>query len=147
MLPPRPLAQPLRDVSSELNQLVARASSFKVELGDVCLFTETNVLYLNLRIGHREIDNLHTHIAGRQRSRTREEHEFRPHLTLAGPLLDDEITPAKKAAEIAWAEAAPLRQFHVEELHLLWLTPNGQKKEWKRVWTERLRLRNKANQG
>jgi 2'-5' RNA ligase len=131
-LPPRDLSLPIEAASREIQQKLDFVKPFKVELGDVRVFPETNMLYLTVETGHKDLLNLHTLLNTGGLS-AQEHFEFIPHLTLGGPLSSSELAAASQKAERAWKAAELSREFVVNEVVLLWQPGACSEKEWTRM--------------
>lgn len=135
VLPPRPLTGPIAEVSAATAQLVSECAPFQIELEQVCSFPDTNVLYLSLGAGYREIKELHDALAS-EFEPFQEEHEFWPHLTLAGPMPPELLGTTQASAEKTWANFASPRNFVVDRIDFLWLRPGCKKADWQRIWSK-----------
>src|SRR6266446_7411292 len=60
VLPPRPIFCPPEDAWQELKQGLQDFPPFRLELADVRIFPVTQVIYLPVGRGHRELERLHT---------------------------------------------------------------------------------------
>jgi 2'-5' RNA ligase len=138
LVPPRPLRAPLDAVSAFAHQKLERFPPFEVVLGDVHRFPETNVLYLDLAVGHREVHLLHDALNEGVLAHG-ELFEFRPHLTIGGPLPEPEISALHREASQAWTARNGANRFQVSEAVALWWDPADRTLEWQRLWTKELR--------
>ena len=115
MLPPRPIDL---NIDESIRQIKAEGEDippFIVELGPVAVFDKSNVVYLKILRGERELHALHENLNAGQL-----EYDgpfpYHPHITLAQDLTREE---SGKLAEIAcerWAAYDGPREFCVEEL-------------------------------
>jgi 2'-5' RNA ligase len=137
LLPPRRLTVPLETASSLIGTIVRQRPPFAVELSKVRLFPETNFLYLDLTEGDSLIHHLHTAL-NQSDLADREEFEFRPHLTLGGPISPAYLASVQSQAELAWSSVPCLPRFTVQEVVLLWLSPDSPQGAWRRLSTYRL---------
>ena len=138
VLPPRRLVRPVAELLPELAEILGGTAPFEVGFNQVCVFADTRVLYLDVDEGCQEIEYLHGVLAARQTDGCREEHAFRPHLTLAGPLPHNQLSVARREAEAAWAKIEASSRFRVEQVELLQLAPGGGKADWQQVWSQKL---------
>lgn len=145
ILPPRPLHQPLADISNTVRSMLEQLPVFDVGLSEVCRFDGTNVLYLNLAEGdeivHRVHDILNTGILAHE-----EPFEFHPHLTLTDPLSEAHVDDVQRRAEALWKSFSVTR-FHVSEIVFLWAAPGDPKGHWQRQWSIPLRKASPAQSG
>ena len=131
-LPPRPLWLSADAVSERIRQVLGDIEPFELELGGVQAFPETNMLYLAIEAGHKEL--LHLHRALNTGELFAEElFEYIPHITLSGPMATTELTHALKKAERAWKSTNFCSRFTVDEGVLLWQPEAGSDKNWTRV--------------
>ena len=137
LLPPRPLSGSLEQVSDEITGLIEKCSPFDVELAEVCCFPDTNVLYLSMSAGRREIAAIHAHLDA-QFPTYREEFEFLPHVTLSGTVPSEDIGIVMAATQAAWSNLPCSRRFRVDRTEFLWLTSKGQKADWKSLWSREI---------
>jgi 2'-5' RNA ligase len=137
ILPPRPLRLGMEAASDLAYNILSQFSAFHVELSNVCSFPETNVLYLDIVQGSEPLYQLHAALNAGDLSHS-EEFEFRPHLTLAGAMPAVDLGAARRKAEAAWLSADCPRQFMLDEIVFLWLSPEDGQDEWTRLWSHSL---------
>ncbi len=137
VLPPRPLKVPLESASKSIHSILSRVPEFEVELSRVRRFKATNFLYLDLSEGDALVHDLHNALNTGDLADI-EEFEFRPHLTLGGPVTPEALDAAQRQAEVSWESAPCSLRFTIDEIVFLWLPPEGPQREWRRVWTQRL---------
>ena len=141
ILPPRPLQLAVEDASKQAQNILNQVSAFEVELGTVRRFPETNFLYLAINAGDTSLRRLHDTLnAGVLHFG--EEFEFRPHLTLGGPIPDEELDSVLRATKSAWRSAACSRRFTLDELVLLWIEPQAAQGEWRPLFSHCLETKN-----
>ena len=134
-LPPRPLRVPVEEAADEIRHVLLDVDTFEVELGTVKLFPTTNILYIDVVAGQRELFNLHealnigTLFAD-------EQYEFVPHLTLSGALVSHSIAAAQAMVDNAWNQCGLSSRFLVSELVLL---RQSSGEHWTRVSSFRLK--------
>lgn len=140
ILPPRPLAA-LEAAARQAHAALQRFRRFAVELAAVCVFPETNVLYIDIEEGAAAIHDLHNALNTDALAGS-EQFEFRPHLTLSGPIPEGELPGARRLAEDAWSTAGMPRRFVLGEVAFLWRSlGNG---DWTRLWEQSLKPAPKA---
>jgi 2'-5' RNA ligase len=137
LLPPRPLRLPVETVSKQARNILRQFPPFDVELSNVRRFAETQFLYLDLSEGNSLIHDLHDALNQGDLSDA-EEFEFRPHLTLGGPVSPGALDSAQEQAEVTWRGARCAPRFTIHEVVCLWLSPNSAQGEWRRLWTQKL---------
>ncbi len=137
LVPPRPLKVPLQEVSDFVEATVSRFHSFEVVLGDVQCFPETNVLYLDLIHGQDEIHMLHDAL-NEGVLKHQERFEFRPHLTIGGPLLDSETILLQQVVREVWLPKLEVKRFRVTEIVALWRNFSNTNPEWTKIWERSL---------
>jgi len=137
LLPPRPLKLPVEMASEQASAILRQFPPIEVELTKVRRFPETKFLYLDLAEGSSLIRDLHDAL-NQGDLFDAEEFEFRPHLTLGGPVTPGALDSAQQQAELTWGgEHCPPR-FTIQEVVCLWLSPDKGQGEWRRLWTQRL---------
>jgi len=115
VLPPRPVDL---NIDESIRQIQAEGEDmqpFTVELGPVAIFDKSNVVYLKILRGERELHALHENLnAGRL------EYDgpfpYHPHITLAQDLTREEAAKLAEIARQRWAAWDGPREFSVEEL-------------------------------
>jgi 2'-5' RNA ligase len=137
LLPPRRLKLPVETVSNQARTILSQFPPFEVELSKVRRFAETNFLYLDLGEGSSLIHDLHDALNKGDLADS-EEFEFRPHLTLGGPVSAGAVEAAQQQAEITWHGEHCAPRFTIEEVVCLWLSPESPQGEWRRLWTHKL---------
>jgi 2'-5' RNA ligase len=138
ILPPRPLTVPVEEASRNVRKILSGFPAFTVELTTVKRFQETRVLFLDIGEGNTTVHNLHDALnAGNLMDD--EQFEFRPHLTVGGPIDQAAIDTFQRQAEAAWQNLNLPKQFLLDEIVALWARPNGEGTEWWRLWTYSLR--------
>jgi len=115
ILPPRPIDL---NIDESIRQIAAECEDiqpFTVELGPVAIFEKSNVVYLSLRRGERELHALHENLNSGQL-----EYDgpfpYHPHITLAQDLTREEALALAGIARERWAAYTSPREFRVEEL-------------------------------
>jgi 2'-5' RNA ligase len=137
LLPPRPLKVPVETVSRQAREILGQFPPFDVELSKVRRFAETKFLYLDLGEGSSLIHDLHEALNQGDLASS-EEFEFRPHLTLGGPVSPSALDLAQQQAEITWGGEHCAPRFTIQEVVCLWLSPDSPQGEWRRLWTQKL---------
>jgi 2'-5' RNA ligase len=112
VLPPRLLASE----KAAWNQLVAQMrdfDAFELELGEICVFCDTNVIYLSIWSGREKLIELHDRLAQGALAFD-EPFPFQPHITLAQGLPVEQVAAAKEYAAQAWAAYSGPRSFTLD---------------------------------
>jgi 2'-5' RNA ligase len=116
VLPPRPLAAGLPDAAwRDLNDYLNDFPPFGVELTSIEVFEGTNVLYLSVGAGFRELERMHAAL-NRGSLQFAEPYQFHPHVTLAQELLPERVAAAAALARSRWRECPYSRSFLVDRL-------------------------------
>ena len=115
ILPPRPLCAPEERAEAEIRDISARFHSFDVKLGNVERFQTTEVIYLQLDCGARELRQLHQSL-NTGAMEYDEPYDFHPHITLAQNLPHERVEETLELARQFWAEWKGKVVFAVEEL-------------------------------
>ena len=137
ILPPRPLNIPVEAASKQARRVLQAFSSFEVELSTVQYFTETNFFYLDLSIGETVLHKLHDALNTGDLEHC-EEFEFRPHVTLGGPVPAATLPSVHTQAKTLWKSAECAPRFSIREIVFLWLSPSDPRGEWRRFWSQDL---------
>lgn len=115
VLPPRPLHSEIRSTVERLADETGTSEPFDVALREVAVFPKTNVLYLSLGSGERQLHALHENLNCGQL-----EYDgpfpFHPHVTVAQGLSEEELPAALERARELWASYDGPRVFTVETL-------------------------------
>ena len=115
VLPPRSLRCSFEDAWRDIKRELEDLEPFRIELGEVEVFRQTDVIYLTLRQGRRELDQMHTAL-NRGCLGFQEQFEYHPHVTLAQDLPLGSLPEALEAARQRWNEYRGPRQFMVDQL-------------------------------
>ncbi|HXP89089.1 MAG TPA: 2'-5' RNA ligase family protein [Bryobacteraceae bacterium] len=115
ILPPRALACPPDVALGQIRRALYGFQAFTVEFGEVRFFPQTNVVYLSILRGLKELDQLHQALncgpAGCD-----ETYPYEPHLTLAQQIDPGAMAPAGELVSRRWQEFPHARSFVVESL-------------------------------
>jgi 2'-5' RNA ligase len=116
VLPPRPLAEGLPDRAwRDLNDSLEAFPPFRVELTSIEVFQGTNVIYLSVGAGYRELEKMHTAL-NRGPLEFVEPFEYHPHVTLAQQLLPEQVESTIALARRRWREFPYSHSFMVDRL-------------------------------
>lgn len=115
VLPPRPIANQcdLKELSEHLEEECRLALPFEVVLGDIEVFPGTNVIYVGLVRGERELHALHENLNSGQL-----EYDgpfpYHPHITIAQDIQAEQVEELTRIARLRWREYDGPRGFMVE---------------------------------
>jgi 2'-5' RNA ligase len=137
LLPPRALRVPVEAASTQAREILGRFPAFDVELSKVRRFPQTSFLYIDLTEGDSVVHDLHAALNTGDLADS-EEFEFRPHLTLGGPVSPGKLDFAQQEAELTWDSAQCSPRFTVDEIVFLWLSPDSAQGEWRQLWSQSL---------
>lgn len=143
ILPPRPLRVPVDSASEQALRILANFRAFEIELSSVRRFPETNFLYLDIGDGNSLVHDLHDALNTGDLA-CAEEFEFRPHLTLGGPIAEPDVHALQDQAKIAWCATDHSKRFMLDEIVFLWLNPANRQGGWHRLWSFNLRTKDTA---
>jgi 2'-5' RNA ligase len=116
VLPPRPLAVGLPENAwRDLNDCLEDFPPFRVELSSIEVFPGTNVIYLSVGAGYRELDRMHA-VLNQGPLQFAEPYKYHPHVTLAQELSPEQVESAAASARRRWREFSSSRSFMVDRL-------------------------------
>lgn len=115
VLPPRPLPCPSDDAWRQLLKTLQDFPPIHVTLGEIQIFPVTQVIYLSVREGYRELARLHAAL-NTGRVSFQEPFAFRPHVTLAQDLETDRVAAAADLAARRWREFPGSRSYLADRL-------------------------------
>ena len=115
ILPPRPLRGPVECAESELRQGSGKFHPFEVKLGGVEMFQASEVIYIEVEQGERELRQMYAQL-NHGAVEFVEPYRFHPHITLAQNLPHDQVEETFKQARQYWSEWKGKVAFPVEEL-------------------------------
>lgn len=129
ILPPRPLRFSIDRACNLVAELVHRLTPFVAELSEVRCFSETDFIYLDIAEGSGTLREIHQNLNSGE-LRYNELYEFRPHLTLGGPILQSSLHAERQRIETEWNSSACPRRILIHELVCLWIAPQAVRPEW-----------------
>jgi len=113
LLPPRPLAGEWRQAWAEVCQTLQRHPAFEVELIGIRAFPVTDVIYLDVGAGTRELCEIHAAMNVNSLA-FKEPFSYHPHVTLAQGIPHQDAREAIHLAERRWREYRGQRSFRAE---------------------------------
>lgn len=131
VLPPRPLRSPAKDACLQVESVAREFSAFEAELSGVRHFSETDFLYLDITEGNSTLCEVHRKLDVGQLQYP-ETYDFRPHLTLGGPVPAGSLSAVQRRISEEWVNSNCPRRVLIEELVCLWMAPNAGSKHWER---------------
>jgi 2'-5' RNA ligase len=131
VLPPRKLSCTPDEAWQQIHTTLQNFQRFRVELGDIDIFPETQVIYLSIRAGRKELDQLH-HMLNTGCLAFQEPYTYHPHVTLGQDIPPDRIAESIELARARWREFPHRPDFVVDRLTFvqnslqnLWTDLNG----------------------
>jgi 2'-5' RNA ligase len=115
ILPPRPLPSSWEQAWSELKVAIHSSQPVEVELGEVEMFQQSQVVYLSLREGYTEIQNLHQRL-NEGCARCGEAWPYHPHITLGHGFFGGSFAEAARSAQQRWNTYSGARKFTIGRL-------------------------------
>jgi 2'-5' RNA ligase len=110
ILPPRPLIFSVAAATEKARSVVSGFAPFDILLGEIEIFQSTDVIYIGIKDGDRELRNLyHTLNAGSLASD--EQYPYQPHITLAQELKPGQVQETYELAQKRWAAYPDFRRF------------------------------------
>jgi 2'-5' RNA ligase len=138
MLPTRPLGTlTFEKIYDGALGALESVQPFRVVLSRVKRFLHTNVLYVDLAEGSEMIHLLHNRL-NLGALAFPEQFDFRPHVTLAGSLSDEQIDSAQHQAEELWEAYQFPPEFFVNEVVCISTESAGEDGTWRRIWSHDL---------
>jgi 2'-5' RNA ligase len=138
VLPPRPLATGLPETAwHDLSDALEGFAPFRVELTSIEVFQGTNVIYLSVGAGYRELERMHAAL-NQGPLQFKEPYEYHPHVTLAQQLAPEDVDSAVARARARWREFPYSHSFLVDRLVFV---QNTQENEWADLAGQTLSIR------
>jgi 2'-5' RNA ligase len=113
VLPPRSISVPWDAASKQVRALTDAWAPFDIELTSIEVFPNTDVIYLEVGRGEKELRLLH---AAMNTGTLDWDEPFRyhPHITLAQEVLPDQVANLRDTARRRWAQYSGPRAFRAE---------------------------------
>ncbi len=131
VLPPRPLRSPAEAACLHVGSIAREFSAFEAELSEVRHFSQTDFLYLDIAEGSSKLREVHRKLDAGPLEYP-EAYDFRPHLTLGGPIPVDSLSAVQQRISAEWENSNCPRRVLIEELVCLWMAPSAGGKHWER---------------
>jgi 2'-5' RNA ligase len=113
ILPPRPLSAAPKLAIDAARALLLDFAPFEIEIGQVQVFAATDVVYLSIGRGHRELVHMHE-VMNTGPLYYKEPFPYHPHITLAQDLTHEQSLELESLARRRWAEFTYQRAFTAE---------------------------------
>src|SRR5439155_762972 len=113
--PPRPMTCEIRQALAELAEESRLFPPFEIELGEIRMFPVSNVIYLDVARGEREVRALHE-LVGKGILYYKCMFDFHPHITIGQDLPPEFNQEALQIARAEWAAYKGPRTFMVDSL-------------------------------
>jgi 2'-5' RNA ligase len=120
VLPPRPL-RPSPDSANidieweRLRNDLRVVSPFRVHLGEIEIFEETQAIYVSILDGRDELKRMHD-VLNTGGLAFQEPYSYHPHVTVAQELSPEDVYAAAQFARWRWSEFHAARDFTVDQL-------------------------------
>ncbi|MDX2149731.1 MAG: 2'-5' RNA ligase family protein [Bryobacteraceae bacterium] len=125
VLPPRPISGTAEQAWAQLQEQLRDTASFRIELDRVNVFSGTNVVFIEIGEGRRQLLELHHQLNDRYLG-FEEPYTYHPHLTLAQGVSEENVAAVADLARRRWAEFRFSRSFDVDSLVFVQQTANNQ---------------------
>ena len=126
ILPPRPLRAPEEQAEAMIRDISSQFHAFDVKLGGVKMFEASEVIYIEVEWGARELRQMHQRL-NTGATQYDEPFEFHPHITLAQNLPHERVADTLQQARQFWSEWKGKVIFPVEELSFV---QNTEQNRW-----------------
>jgi 2'-5' RNA ligase len=115
VLPPRPINGTAESAWAELARRLQELPPVTVELGDVQVFNESQVIYIAVKTGLTELEDMHRAL-NHGTVAFGEPFPYHPHITLAQELLSETVLTTLETARRQWEEFSRPRSFVLDRL-------------------------------
>jgi 2'-5' RNA ligase len=113
ILPPRSLAVGVAAATEAARAVVSSFAPFDIVPGEVEIFRTSNVIYIGITEGERELREIY-HALNQGPLASTEPFPYHPHITLAQNLTPDQVQPFQQLAKNRWANFLPSRRIRAE---------------------------------
>ena len=114
-LPPRPIGGSTEQALKQISAAALYLPNFRIDMGQVEVFSETNVVYLSLSKGASEMHNFHD-LFNSDALHFSEPFAYHPHITLAQKFPSVDLPRLRDVALIEWDRYRGERGFDAEAL-------------------------------
>ena len=114
-LPPRPIAGSSEQALKQISATALTLPDFRIDIGQVEVFADTNVIYLGLSQGAREMHSVHG-LLNCDALYFSEPFVYHPHITLAQKFPSSELPRLRDIALREWDRYKDARGFDVEAI-------------------------------
>jgi 2'-5' RNA ligase len=115
ILPPRPLSGTPDAAIEAVRARISDFAPFDIEASQIEVFAQSDVVYLSLRQGHRELFGMHEAMNVGPLA-FHEPYPYHPHVTLAQDLTHEQSIALADLARRHWSEYPYQRMFPVESM-------------------------------
>lgn len=115
ILPPRPLSEDLKEAIRQITEESRNVPPFRVQLGPVEIFNGSNVVYIEIERGAKELREFYD-LLNRGALHHQESFPYHPHITLAQNVSAEEAALLAGIARERWANYEGPRGFVVSAL-------------------------------
>lgn len=120
ILPPRPLfssasATAVEEAMEQLKIRLQEFPPFRVELGDIEVFPDTQVIYVSIKSGFTELERMHQSLNTGCLA-CQEPYPYHPHVTVVQELAPEDVPNATQFARWRWSEFKHPRGVWVDRL-------------------------------
>ena len=115
VLPPRPLAVDWRVACEQARVLAETWTPFEIEASSVQVFSNTSVVYLQIKAGARQLHRMHEAM-NTGPLEFREPFAYHPHITLAQDIPHDSVPAIRDLAARRWERFHQARSFRADRL-------------------------------
>ena len=113
ILPPRALSAGVGVATETARAVVSGFAPFDIVPGEVEIFRATNVIYISIKEGERELREIYRALSQGSLAAA-EPFPYHPHITLAQNLTPDQVQPLYELAKTRWAAFPHSRRIHAE---------------------------------
>jgi 2'-5' RNA ligase len=126
ILPPRPISSSPEAAWELVRLLAPRFQPFEVELSAVEVFPVSDVIYVSIGAGSRQLSGMHEsmNVGG---FGYLEAFPYHPHVTLGQNLKSDEVDELARVARERWAKFSFAKSFRVEKVFFV---QNTRREQW-----------------
>jgi 2'-5' RNA ligase len=115
LLPPRSLSVPQHEAESQIQRISRLSEPFVVKVGNVAVFPQTSVIYLEVVAGARQLISLHDEMSTDALAFA-EPFPFHPHITLAQNFAVDTVANRLDMARTLWDQYKGPREFLLDRV-------------------------------